>query len=119
MGRFKNYSNDEERIRLSTTLTTKTGQLDIYSEAFDEVIEAIRADYDWRNKKGGRQHPWTGVQLLKDFRFGAITLPKDLGGAGASIEDLFTAVIRIAEADPELAPYFPGTFHDRRISIEK
>lgn len=95
---------------MSTTLTTKTGQLDIYSEAFDEVIEAIRADYDWRNKKGVRQHPWTGVQILKDFRFGAITLPKELGGAGASIEELFTAVIRVAEADPELAHIFRAHF---------
>lgn len=90
--------------------TTLAGHLDIYSKAFDEVLEAIRKDYDERNAKSGRQHPWKGVQLLKDFRFGAITLPQTLGGAGASIADLFTAVIRLAEADPELAHIFRAHF---------
>lgn len=93
-----------------TALPAHRGPLDIYSEAFNEVVEAIREDYDRRNQEGGRQHPWRGVQLLKDFRFGAITLPRELGGAGASIADLFTAVIRIAEADPELAHIFRAHF---------
>lgn len=93
-----------------TTLAQGKGQLDIYSQAFDEVIQAIKEDFDKRNAKSGRQHPWKGVRLLKDFRFGAITLPKEWGGAGASIADLFSAVIRLAEADPELAHIFRAHF---------
>lgn len=84
--------------------------LDIYSKVFDELIEAIRENYDTRNLEGGRQLPWKGVRLLKDFRFGAITLPKELGGAGASFVDLFRAVIQLAWADPELAHIFQAHF---------
>jgi len=76
---------------------------DIHSKAFDQLIQEIRDDYQERNSKEGRHHPYKGVQLIKEFRLGAIRLPKAFGGAGASFVDLFTAAIRIAEADPDLA----------------
>ncbi|MBP1971375.1 alkylation response protein AidB-like acyl-CoA dehydrogenase [Virgibacillus natechei] len=76
---------------------------DIHSKAFDQLISDIAADFKKRSNEEGRQHPFKGVQLIKEFRLGAIRLPKNAGGAGSSFVDLFTAVIRIAEADPDVA----------------
>jgi alkylation response protein AidB-like acyl-CoA dehydrogenase len=83
---------------------------DIHTEKFDQLIREIAADFKERSNQEGRQHPFKSVQLIKEFRLGAIRLPKELGEAGASFVDLFTAVIRLAEADPDVAHILRGHF---------
>ena len=99
-------------------VANETGHLDIYSDTFTKVLDVIRKDYDRRNNEGGRQHPWKAMDLLKEHRFGAITLPEELGGAEATHVDLFSAAIRLAEADPDVAHIFRAHFMTVRFLLQ-
>src|SRR4051794_26255132 len=79
---------------------TKTN---IYSKEFDKLLQDIAVDFQDRINKEGRNHPFEAVRLLKEFCLGAVRLPITDGGASASFVDLYTAVMRIAEVDPDVA----------------
>ncbi|SFF39637.1 Acyl-CoA dehydrogenase [Actinacidiphila alni] len=50
-----------------------------------------------------RTHPFTEIAALKAARVGAVRVPRPLGGAGWSVRSLLTFVIRLGEADPNVA----------------
>lgn len=83
--------------------TKLEGKPTVNTEAFEQILNAIRVDFLERSKKEGRQHPYKAIQLLKDFQIPSIQLPRPNGDKGASFEELFTVVIKIAEADPDVA----------------
>ena len=43
------------------------------------------------------------MDLIRQSKLGALRLPVELGGGGASIRELFYILIRLAEADPDVA----------------
>ncbi|WP_448042824.1 acyl-CoA dehydrogenase family protein [Bradyrhizobium liaoningense] len=47
--------------------------------------------------------PFEVIDLIRRARLGALRLPVDAGGAGSSIRDLFAFVIRLGEADANVA----------------
>ncbi|AII10964.1 hypothetical protein EP51_43390 (plasmid) [Rhodococcus opacus] len=47
--------------------------------------------------------PFTEFALLKQARIGALRLPRDAGGGGATLPELFALVIDLGEADPNVA----------------
>ncbi|MEU6128156.1 acyl-CoA dehydrogenase family protein [Saccharopolyspora sp. NPDC047091] len=49
------------------------------------------------------RNPHEQIDLLRRARLGAITLPVSEGGPGASVRDLLSVVIDLAEADPNVA----------------
>ncbi|GAA0302231.1 alkylation response protein AidB-like acyl-CoA dehydrogenase [Gracilibacillus halotolerans] len=75
----------------------------ISSEDFDQLLNDIKADFQERSTKERRQHPYKAIQLLKEYQIPSIQIPSGKQGKGASLEELFTAVIKIAEADPDVA----------------
>ena len=81
----------------------KENILDIYSEPFQQLLLEIQQDFNERLEKEERLHPYKAVELLKQYRIGALRLPKELGGVEASLKDVFTAIIRIAAVDPDVA----------------
>ncbi|EMR07296.1 crotonobetainyl-CoA dehydrogenase [Bhargavaea cecembensis DSE10] len=76
---------------------------DVLSKEFEELIGAIAADFQKRNASEEREHPFEAIRLVKEYRLGAIQLPENEGGTGASFVDLFKTIIRVAEADPDVA----------------
>jgi alkylation response protein AidB-like acyl-CoA dehydrogenase len=52
------------------------------------------------------ENPFDQVAALKRAGFGALRLPADLGGAGFTVPQLFSAVIDVAHADPIVAHIF-------------
>ncbi|MCC6982913.1 MAG: acyl-CoA dehydrogenase [Bauldia sp.] len=50
-----------------------------------------------------RIHPYAEIDLIRAARLGAIRLPKEAGGGGASFRQLFEIVIRLGEADSNVA----------------
>ncbi len=50
-----------------------------------------------------REHPYALIDLIRQARLGALRLDPQDGGAGASNRELFTVVIRLGEADPNVA----------------
>ncbi|MFE1599026.1 acyl-CoA dehydrogenase family protein [Methylobacterium sp. ID0610] len=53
-----------------------------------------------------REHPWELLAKLRAARFGALRLPVEDGGAGASWREVLGAVVRLAEADSSVAHIF-------------
>lgn len=56
------------------------------------------------------QNPFDQVAALKRAGFGALRLPVELGGAGLTVPQLFSAVIDVARADPIVAHIFRTHF---------
>lgn len=56
------------------------------------------------------ENPFDQVNALKRAGFGALRLPRELGGAGFTVPQLFSAVIDVARADPIVAHIFRTHF---------
>jgi alkylation response protein AidB-like acyl-CoA dehydrogenase len=75
-----------------------------YRSIFDEIA-AGAAERD-----RSRELPRALVRALVDAGFGALRLPVERGGAGATVPELATALIELARADSNLAQIFRGHF---------
>ncbi len=82
-----------------------------FAQIFDEVgAEAIERERE-------RRLPHAEVQRLRDVGFTRVTLPVELGGAGASHTELFELLAELARRDSNLAQLFRSHFSyiDRTI----
>lgn len=61
-------------------------------------------------RERSRTLPYEPVRWLKEAGFGAIRVPTEYGGAGASLPQLFRLLIELAEADANLPQAFRGHF---------
>ncbi|WP_312172877.1 acyl-CoA dehydrogenase family protein, partial [Microbacterium sp.] len=57
-----------------------------------------------------RTLPFEQMALLRDAGFGAVRVPEEYGGAGASAVDLFRLLIELARADSNVAHIWRGHF---------
>lgn len=73
------------------------------SKELELLIAEIARDAEERRKTNSEARPFYAIELIKKSRLGALPLPLELGGGGASIHELFHVVIRLAEADPDVA----------------
>lgn len=89
----------------STILNTPafTGPVKVGSAELDQLISAIASDAEERRKNGSDERPYYAIDLIRKLKLGALRLPVESGGGGASIRDLFYVLIRLAEADPDVA----------------
>lgn len=53
-------------------------------------------------REQGRDLPRESIQILKQAGFGAVRVPVEYGGAGASVTQLFELLIELAEADSNI-----------------
>ncbi|MDO0975504.1 acyl-CoA dehydrogenase family protein [Mycolicibacterium frederiksbergense] len=63
-----------------------------------------------RDRDLNDENPFDQVAALKRAGFGTLRLPVELGGAGLSVPQLFSAVIDVAQADPIVAHIFRAHF---------
>lgn len=82
---------------------TFTEPVKIGSSEFEELITTIARDAEERRNADNEARPFFAVDLIRQARIGALRLPEELGGSGVSIRDIFQVVIRLAEADPDVA----------------
>lgn len=73
------------------------------SRELDQLIEEIARDAEERRNTNSEARPDYAIKLIKQSKLGALRLPIEEGGGGASIRDLFQVIIRLAEADPDVA----------------
>ena len=73
-----------------------------------ELLEEIAAGAVQRELE--RELPFEPVRQLDAARFGALRVPAEYGGPGLSIEQLVTELIRLAEADSNVAHLYRGHF---------
>jgi alkylation response protein AidB-like acyl-CoA dehydrogenase len=62
-----------------------------------------RVDAEVLDRERERRPPFREFELVREARLGALRLPVEQGGAGASLRELFEVVIEISAADPNLA----------------
>lgn len=94
--------NVEDKKEYSTT-PKFTAPVKIDSPEFELLITEIARDAEERRNAGSEARPFYAIHLIKQSRLGALQLPVELGGSNVSIRDLFRVVIRLAEADPDVA----------------
>ena len=61
-------------------------------------------------RERSRELPYEQVRWLKEAGFGAIRVPREYGGAGASLAQTFQLLIELAEADSNLTQLIRGHF---------
>ncbi|WP_272819285.1 hypothetical protein [Scytonema hofmannii] len=82
----------EPTIEFSSPVTANSPEL---QQLFDFIVLGA-ADRD-------RVLPFDIVELIRHSRLGALRIPVSEGGGGSSARELFEVVIRLGEADPNVA----------------
>lgn len=78
------------------------------SSEWAELLAKIGAGA--RDRDLNDENPFDQVNALKRAGFGKLRLPENLGGAGLTVPQLFSAVIDVAQADPIVAHIFRTHF---------
>jgi alkylation response protein AidB-like acyl-CoA dehydrogenase len=65
------------------------------------LLEEIGAESAVRERD--RIAPYAQIDLLRAARFGALRVPRDLGGAGASLRETFRLIMALASVDSNVA----------------
>lgn len=78
------------------------------SQRYEEVFRRIAEGAVGREKE--RILPFEQVQWLRHAGFGALRVPRDLGGEGVNAPTLFRLLIDLAAADPHVAHLWRGHF---------
>ncbi|WP_261553624.1 acyl-CoA dehydrogenase family protein [Frankia tisae] len=86
---------------MTTTTTTATRPPRWGAPELHDAIEEIAADAR-RRRVDGPGRPDRAIALVRELRLGAVRVPTGLGGGGYRKRDLFTLVIGLAEADPDV-----------------
>lgn len=77
--------------------------IDINSPAFESILAEIARDAEERRNIGDSIPPHYAINLIRQTRLSALSLPSELGGNGATIRDILYVVSRLAEADSDVA----------------
>ena len=72
------------------------------------IFAAIGSNVIARETSGER--PFAEINQLKNARFGAVRLPVEEGGAGATLPEFFNLLIELAEADSNIVQSLRGHF---------
>ena len=78
------------------------------AEGFRPIFKRIAAGAVAREQS--RSLPYEPIQWLKDAGFGAVRIPVEYGGGGASLPQLFQLLIELAEADSNVPQALRGHF---------
>jgi alkylation response protein AidB-like acyl-CoA dehydrogenase len=85
-----------------TTLSLETSHpLDSRSPNLATLLSHIAEGASERERE--RILPYEAIDLIRQARLGALRLPTEAGGAGSSVRELFEIVIRLGEADANVA----------------
>ena len=69
--------------------------------SFEDLLKQLAQGAEQRERDD--QNPVEQIDLVRRSRLGALRIPASEGGEGGSLRDLHRAVIRLAEADPQVA----------------
>ncbi|HLG82364.1 MAG TPA: acyl-CoA dehydrogenase family protein [Bradyrhizobium sp.] len=86
---------------VSATSLAPSRPLDLRSAELDALLARIAEGESERERE--RILPFEAVDLVRRAKLGAVRLPVSAGGSGSTIRDLFGIVIRLGEADANVA----------------
>ncbi|WP_219097368.1 acyl-CoA dehydrogenase family protein [Pseudomonas sp. UMAB-40] len=81
---------------------------EVLASGFRPIFQRIAAGAVEREQT--RSLPFEPIQWLKDAGFGAVRVPVEYGGGGASLPQLFELLIELAEADSNVPQALRGHF---------
>ncbi|MET3927886.1 acyl-CoA dehydrogenase [Devosia sp. 2618] len=93
---------------MTQPLPLRRPALDIGSTLPEALLAEFAAASSRRDAE--RALPYEAVEQLKQSRFGAIRLPVELGGAGATLEESVGAILQLAIADSNIAHIWRNHF---------
>ena len=88
-------------VDISSSVDLANPPLELDSAELQQLIDAIGVRVFDRERD--RVAPFEAIELIRQARFGALRLPRALGGSGVSLRDFFAVLIRLAETDPNVA----------------
>src|SRR5882757_2253870 len=91
-----------------TVTESHTQPLTYGSNRLARLIATIGEGALERERTGER--PFAAINLVRHERLGALRIPKQDGGGGASLRELFAVVIALATADVNVAHILRGHF---------
>jgi alkylation response protein AidB-like acyl-CoA dehydrogenase len=91
-----------------TVTETHVGPVTVGSAGLTQLIAAIGEGALERERTGER--PFAAIDLVREQRLGALRIPAEDGGGGASLRELFAVVIALASADVVVAHILRGHF---------
>jgi alkylation response protein AidB-like acyl-CoA dehydrogenase len=86
---------------VSATSLAPSRPVDLRSSELDDLLAQIAKGESERERE--RILPFDAIDLIRRARLGALRLPTSAGGAGSTIRELFEVVIRLGEADANVA----------------
>lgn len=97
-------------------LITSDVAIAIDSCDMEDLLTAIAQDAKKRRNDDSDARPFYAMRLIKENKIGALRVPKALGGGGIQLKELMQFVIRLAEADPDVAHLLRSHFsHVERL----
>jgi alkylation response protein AidB-like acyl-CoA dehydrogenase len=91
-----------------TITESHTEPVTLGSDRLARLIAAIGEGALERERTGER--PFAAIDLVRNERLGALRIPSEDGGGGASLRELFGLVIALATADVNVAHILRGHF---------
>jgi alkylation response protein AidB-like acyl-CoA dehydrogenase len=85
----------------STTSFVPSPGIDLHSSELEQLFAEIVDGESEREKE--RILPFGVIDRIRQARLGALRLPASVGGSGSSIRELFAIIIRLSEADANVA----------------
>lgn len=86
---------------VSATSLAPSRLIDLRSSELDNLLAQIAEGESERERQ--RVLPFEAIDLIRRAGLGALRLPASAGGAGSTIRELFEVVIRLGEADANVA----------------
>ncbi len=86
---------------LSTTGLAPSSQVNLRSSELEDLLAGIAEGESERERD--RVLPFGAVDLIRRAKLGALRLPASAGGADSTIRELFEVIIRLGEADANVA----------------
>lgn len=83
--------------------TEATRPIKVHTPELDALLSQIAEDAARRRSFGSEAHPFFAIEQIKKSRLGALRIPAARGGGGSSLRELFQVLIRLAEADSDVA----------------
>lgn len=86
---------------ISAASLAPSRQVELGSSELDSLLARIAEGESERERE--RVLPFEAIDLIRRAKLGALRLPASAGGAGSTIRELFEVVIRLGEADANVA----------------
>lgn len=119
MVNLKQFNGNENPIDKEFSVRNISVPIKTDSPQFEALLNEIARDAQERRDSKGEVRPFYAIDLIRKVRLGSIQLPSEMGGDEATIQDVLAVVIRLAEADADVAHILRSHFSQVQQLLRK